>query len=112
MIKAKPVPVRYDDVAVSARLPHFVDIGYDHTYEADVGGEYQDALKPDIVAWLTENVKPRSNWQFCCYIGAPEPNSDPVTGEEFESSAQQFRVRFARENDAFNFKMRWYGAAP
>lgn len=112
MVKANPVTARYDDSDIARRLPHVVDIGYNHTYEANVDGEGQDALKPEIVAWLADNVKLRDKWQFCCSTGVPELILDSETGEALESSSQQFRVRFAQENDAFNFKLKWYGAAP
>lgn len=112
MNKIKSVTARYDDADIAPRLPNVVEIGYEHIYYEDIDGEFIDALKPDIVTWLRVNVRPRSKWQFCCYIGAAQTYLDPITGEEYESICEQFRVRFARENDAFNFKMRWYGAAP
>jgi hypothetical protein len=100
-----------DNPEDASAMPHVMRIGVlSHCLpDQNVDGEMDDLLKPEIVKWLKINCAGR--WRFMFRYGNPVVVPDKDGAETTEAGLDYF-LRFANEEDAIHWKLRWYNIPP
>ena len=97
-----------DNPEDAERLPHGIGIGpHLVDMDADHDGEAEDALKPEVAAWIEANISRGGSWEFFINVGDAVEEECPTTKAMVPVNPTYYLVRFKRWSDAFAFKMRW-----